>query len=70
MAYVNPDYKTKKEFKQAIEQGARPETYNYSGMFPTKQNGTDTIEGPHYPKPHKWYATVQVENGLVVKVIS
>jgi hypothetical protein len=70
MAYVNPDYKTKKEFKLAIESGKRPETYNYAGMFQTVQNGQDTIEGPHYPKPHKWYARVQVENGLVVKVIS
>lgn len=70
MAYVDPDYKSKKEFKEAITKGARPETYNYSGMFPTTQNGRDTIEGPHYPKPHKWYASVQVENGRVVKVIS
>jgi hypothetical protein len=70
MSYVNPNYKTKKEFKAAIEQGDRPATYNYSGMFQTTQNGQDTIEGPHYPKPHKWYARVQVVNGQVVKVLS
>jgi hypothetical protein len=70
MSYVDPNYPTKKAFKQAIEQGERPETYNYSGMHQTKKNGTDTIEGPHYPKPHKWYARVQVENGQVVKVLS
>lgn len=70
MAYVDRDYKTKKEFKLAVESGSRPSTYNPSGMFQTVQNGRDTIEGPHYPKPHKWYATVQVENGVVVKVLS
>ena len=70
MSYVDPNYPTKKAFKLAIEQGERPETYNPSGMFPTTQNGTDTIEGPHYPQAHKWYARVQVENGQVVKVLS
>jgi hypothetical protein len=37
-------------------------------MFPTPQNGTDVIEGPHYPKPHRWYATVVIENGFVTEV--
>jgi hypothetical protein len=30
--------------------------------------GTACVEGPHYPQPHKWYSTVTVENGIVVKV--
>ena len=46
------------------------ETYNPSGMFPVPANGQDTIEGPHYPKPHKWYARVQVAHGYIVKVLS
>jgi len=71
MSYVDPNYKSKKEFKEAVNVlGKRPSTYNPSGMFPTPQNGEDTIEGPHYPQPHKWYARVKVENGIVVKVIS
>jgi hypothetical protein len=37
-------------------------------MFPAKQNGTESIEGPHYPKPHTWYAQVEVVDGKVVKV--
>ena len=68
MAYVNPDYPTKKAFKDAVLAGKRHETYNPSGMYPTTQNGNDVIEGPHYPKPHRWYAGVVVENGIVVKV--
>ena len=29
-----------------------------------------TVEGPHYPEPHKWYATATLdEDGAVVKVI-
>jgi hypothetical protein len=66
MSYVDPDYKTKKEFINAVKSGEKHETYNYSGMFPTTKNGSDVIEGPHYPKPHRWYASVKVENGIVV----
>jgi len=68
MSYVNPDYKTKKEFKKAVTDGIKHLTYNPSGMFPTPQNGTDIIEGPHYPQPHRWYATVVIEHGFVTKV--
>jgi hypothetical protein len=31
-------------------------------------NGTVCIEGPHYPEPHRWYATATLQNGVVVKV--
>jgi hypothetical protein len=70
MSYVNPNFKTKKELKEAVLRGDQLTTYNPSGMFPTKTDGEDTIEGPHYPQPHKWYARVRVANGVVVKVIS
>ena len=68
MAYVNPNYKSKKEFKAAVAAGVQHATYNPSGLFPTTQNGTTVIEGPHYPQPHKWYASVVVKNGVVVSV--
>jgi hypothetical protein len=69
MAYVNPDYKTKKDFVEAVNSGKVHYTYNPSEMYPTKQNGQDVIEGPHYPKPHRWYARVEVKDGAVVKVL-
>lgn len=68
MSYVDPNYKSKKEFKEAVARGVKHTTYNPSGMFPTTENGNDVIEGPHYPKPHRWYASVVVENGIVIKV--
>ena len=67
MSYVNRDYKTKKEFIAAVNAGVKHETYNPSSMFPTTRDGNDCIEGPHYPKLHKWYAQVVVINGIVVK---
>jgi hypothetical protein len=66
MSYVDPDFHTKKEFKDAVRSGQQLTTYNPSGMFPTRENGVDTIEGPHFPKPHRWYCRVQVVDHCVV----
>ncbi len=66
MAYVDPNYRSKKAFIEAIKAGKKHRTYNPSGVFPTIQNGSDTVEGPHYPEPHKWYAVVVVKDGIVV----
>lgn len=70
MSYVNPNYKSKKDFKAAVASGKLHETYNPSGIFEAPKNGKDLVEGPHYPQPHRWYASVLVENGVVVKVLS
>lgn len=66
MAYVRPNYPTKKAFIEAVKAGVPLETYNPSGMFPTTRNGSDVIEGPHYPAAHKWYAAVVVRDGVVI----
>ena len=66
MSYVEKNYKTKKEFIAAVKAGVQHHTYS-PGPFPVTQNGRDTIEGPHYPHPHRWYASVEVVNGIVVK---
>lgn len=67
--YVSPNFKTKKALKEAVASGERVEVFS-PGPFPAKENGKESIEGPHYPEPHKWYAQVEVENGYVKKVIS
>jgi hypothetical protein len=65
--YVTPNFKSKKAFKEAVASGMRVEVFS-PGPFPAPSNGRTTIEGPHYPEPHRWYASVEVQNGLVVKV--
>jgi hypothetical protein len=65
--YVSPNFKTKKELKEAVASG-KPVSVFSPGMFPAKQNGKEYVEGPHYPKPHTWYAEVEVTNGYVTKV--
>jgi len=66
--YTVKNFRTKKDLKAAVARGERVETYQPGGMFPAVQNGKATIEGPHYPEPHRWYASVMLQNGVVMAV--
>ena len=65
--YVSPNFKTKKSLKEALAKGSKPTVFS-PGPFPCPQAGWVCVEGPHYPEPHKWYADVWVENGIIKKV--
>lgn len=67
--YTDVNYKTKKDLKEAVSAGERV-TYFQPGPFGGNEpkNGTITVEGPHFPQPHRWYASCIVENGVIVKV--
>lgn len=67
MAYVDPNFPTKKSLKEAVAAGRRVTVFS-PGPFPCKSEGTEFVEGPHFPKPHSWYAQVQLKDGVVVKV--
>jgi len=69
MAYVYPNYKTKKAFKEAVRD-KQPMTIRENTPFgnPVFENGTTSVEGPHYPEPHRWYASVTVRDGKVMAV--
>ncbi len=67
--YVRPNFKTKKDLKEAVQQGHRVEVFS-PGPWPPKADGLEFVEGPHFPEPHRWYAQVIVQNGVVVKVKS
>ncbi len=66
--YVDPNFKTKKDLKEALSRGERIVVYS-PGPFPAPTTGKCSVEGPHYPQPHRWYAVVLVEDGFVKKVI-
>lgn len=71
MAYATGNPQTKKKLKEAIAAGREIFAYINGGMFPSPRSCDTTIEGPQFPKPHRWYARVTVdENGRIVKVIS
>jgi hypothetical protein len=67
MAYTTIDFKTKKALKDALKEGEEITVYS-PGPFPVPHNGTVSLEGPHYPKPHTWYASATLVDGKVVKV--
>lgn len=66
--YIDPNFKTKKELKQAVMEGQTVTVYS-PGPFPPRDNGVETVEGPHYPAPYTWYARVVVDHGRVIKVV-
>ena len=67
MSYTVENFKTKKALKEAVAAGRRVEIYN-PGLGTPTVNGRTTLEGPHYPAPHSWYAEVEMKDGSVVRV--
>lgn len=65
--YATGNPKTKKQLKDWLAEGRTVRAYS-PGPFPCPENGHITLEGPHYPAPHKWYAQATVENGIIKTV--
>jgi len=65
--YTRQNFKTKKALKEAVASGERV-TLFAPGLGNPNENGTEFVEGPHYPAPHTWYAQVEMRDGIVVKV--
>jgi hypothetical protein len=66
--YTDTNYQSKKALKDDIAKGVKVTVHNpgLGGTPPT--DGKVALEGPHYPKPHKWYAEATLKDGVVVKV--
>jgi len=67
MTYATINFKTKKAFREAVESGQEVRLWN-SGLGKPASDGSEHVEGPWYPEPHKWYAQVEVAEGRVTKV--
>ena len=67
--YTVENFKTKKALKEAVARGDRV-TYFQPGPFGGNEpkDGDVFCEGPHYPKPHSWYAACIAKDGVIVKV--
>lgn len=65
--YTVENFQSKKALKDAVAAGKEVRIYA-PGLGTPKENGTEYLEGPHYPQPHKWYAQVEMKDGRVVKV--
>jgi hypothetical protein len=67
--YTTRDFKTKKQLKQALKDGESISVFQpgpFGGSEPS--NGEVSLEGPHYPAAHSWYARATLRDGLVIKV--
>jgi len=69
MAYASTNPPTKKALRESIKAGDRIEVFQPGPFGPEVKDGPVTIEGPHYPKPHRWYARVIVNDGVIVKLV-
>lgn len=67
MAYVNPNFKTKKALREAIAAGKHIDVYQ-PGLGTVPTTGRIALEGPHYPAPHTWYADGTMQDGKLVRI--
>ena len=70
MSYTEVDFKTIKAVKEGIaKEGFNVRCYNPGlGGDLSNHTGSVTLEGPHYPKPHKWYGSGMMENGILISI--
>lgn len=68
MAYVSPNFRTKKDLKLVLAEGRQIKVWQPGPFGPAVPDGRVTLEGPHYPAPHTWYAAGEVKDGILVKV--
>jgi len=63
--YAEVNYKTKKALREAVASADVP-VYQ-PGPFEGTRDGSARVEGPHYPAPHAWWASVTLVNGVIPK---
>lgn len=71
MAYTVKNYRTKKAIKEDLAAGNVVEVYQPNADLTGAKipaNGMITLEGPHYPEPHRWYAQGKMVNGVLVSI--
>lgn len=70
--YAEGNPTTKKQLKEWVASNRQIRVFQLNDMFGFRalDNMEVSIEGPHYPQPHKWYARVRIDaTGLITKVI-
>ncbi len=62
--HTDIDFPTKKSLRLAVENGDEVTVHQPGPFGPAVKNGPGVVEGPH--GCHKWYAQVQVQDGVIV----
>ena len=66
--YTDKNYRTKKALIEDFKADKKIRVYQPGGFFPSQTDGNVSLEGPHYPEPHTWYASATIVDGIIVKV--
>lgn len=66
MAYTDIDFPTKRALKDAVASGQKVRCYQPGPFGPALKPGRVALEGPHYPKPHKWYTNATLDADLCI----
>lgn len=66
MAYTTRNFRTKAELKRALAAGDTVTVYQPGPYGDEVKDGAVYLEGPHYPEPHRWYASTTVKDGVIV----
>ncbi len=66
--YTVTNYKTKKLMIAAVKAGERVNVYQPGGIFAGDTDGKISLEGPHYPAAHTWYASAVIADSVIVSV--
>jgi hypothetical protein len=70
MAYTVRNFQTKKALREAVAKWysirSVVRVYQPGPFGPEVKDGAVSLEGPHYPEPHRWYASAEVKDGAIV----
>ncbi len=70
MAYTRTNFPSKKAAKEAIAAsgGVGIPVYQPGPFGPDVKDGIGYLEGPHFPKPHRWYGSGEVKDGMLLSL--
>lgn len=69
MSYTSINFSSKKSVKEALKDGVEITCYNPGlGGDLSNFSGTVYLEGPHFPKPHRWYGKGKMVDGKLVSI--
>ena len=66
MTYAVENFRNKQALRAAVKERDVP-VFQPGPFGPDVRDGTIYLKGPHYPEPHRWYASAPVVGGVIPK---
>jgi len=63
------EFKSGKALREAVKSGRQISVWQPGPFGPEVKDGVGVVEGPQYPKPHRFYVKVEVKDGIIVKTL-